>query len=72
MDEFDRASEIEERDRALCLFAALHPKTDLALEHTGRCHNCGEDVDLDHLFCDKDCSDDYEKRQRMRRITGKA
>lgn len=35
------------------------------IEPCGRCHNCDEY--LDHpskLFCDSDCGEDYEKRNR--------
>lgn len=71
MDEFDRAQEIEERDRALCVFAALHPPKTDHIEPVGRCHNCGEELPPGALFCDAECRADYEKRQRMKRITGK-
>ena len=35
------------------------------IEPSGRCHNCDEYVDDPRkLFCDADCSSDYEKRVR--------
>lgn len=30
----------------------------------GYCHNCLEEVPPQHLFCDVDCRDDYQKRTR--------
>jgi hypothetical protein len=35
------------------------------LPRNGRCHNCEELVE--GLFCDADCRQDWEKRQRARR-----
>ena len=31
----------------------------------GGCHNCGEPVNASACFCDSDCRDDYERRERM-------
>jgi hypothetical protein len=34
---------------------------------TGCCHNCDEPLhDRKQLFCDNDCSEDYEARERAR------
>ncbi|ELH5514493.1 hypothetical protein Q9W35_001742 [Salmonella enterica] len=34
------------------------------LPETGHCHNCDEIISAG-LFCDADCRDDYEKRERF-------
>ncbi|HAM4192654.1 TPA: DUF2116 family Zn-ribbon domain-containing protein, partial [Escherichia coli] len=34
---------------------------------TGFCYNCGEPVKTG-LFCDGDCREDYEKRERFGKI----
>lgn len=36
------------------------------LEPNGECWECGEDVPINKLFCDKDCSDMYEARKKAR------
>lgn len=36
------------------------------LQPTGSCHNCGEAVLADARFCDPDCRDDFEKREKNR------
>ena len=36
-----------------------------------KCHNCGEKVSFPQLFCDKDCTDDYELRIRSRKQNAK-
>jgi hypothetical protein len=68
MDEFDRASELEERTRQLEIAAALAvPK----LKATHFCHYCYEPVNSGLLFCDTGCRDDYEKEARHKRINGR-
>lgn len=37
----------------------------------GKCHNCGEKVDAKKLFCDKDCTEDYELRLRSKKQNAK-
>lgn len=63
MDEFDRASEIEERDR-------MHARTirKKSLTAVGACYNCGEDCV--GCFCGPDCSADYERRETARERNG--
>ncbi|HAU2959178.1 TPA: hypothetical protein JC757_002997 [Salmonella enterica subsp. diarizonae] len=59
-DEADIAGDIErERLDALILNRTRHP-----LPEAGRCYNCGDSVPCG-LFCDADCRDDYEKRERF-------
>jgi hypothetical protein len=36
---------------------------------TGHCHNCEEALDnLAQLFCDQECAEDFERRQRGSRF----
>lgn len=60
-DEADRAQEVEERQRAAAL-----TKRRPTLPICGYCHNCGTTLGTTGLlFCDEDCRDDYEKRERL-------
>lgn len=59
-DEADIAGDIE-RGR---LDVLLLNRTYRPLPETGRCYNC-DDVVPCGLFCDADCRDDYEKRERF-------
>lgn len=67
MDEFDMASELEERQREAALARSrigkiLHPK--------GECHWCAAPVD--RLFCiGVDCRDDWERADRARERNGR-
>lgn len=36
------------------------------LPHVGRCHNCSEEVEPWELFCDTDCQQDHDDRERKR------
>ena len=36
------------------------------LKPKGTCHNCEETVEDGKLFCDQDCTEDYEKRKFAR------
>ena len=40
------------------------------LHSDGHCAFCDEAVDIGLLFCDRDCRDDYESQQRIRKING--
>jgi hypothetical protein len=72
-DEADQAHELEQ----LALTAALaQRKTGFRLMPKGICHNCNEHLKpkkgpngLEHvkIFCDKNCSDDWESRERAKR-----
>lgn len=35
------------------------------IEPSGFCYNCDADLATPRLFCDADCRDDYELRERM-------
>jgi hypothetical protein len=59
MDEFDRASELEQkyRDAAISQTRA----TAVKLAYSGQCYNCQEQLDAG-LFCDTFCQKDWQKR----------
>lgn len=38
--------------------------SDKIRSHVGRCYNC--DAETDGLFCDSECREDYERRERCR------
>lgn len=59
-DEADIAGDIE-RER---LDVLILNRDRYSLPETGHCYNCGEIVPCG-LFCDPDCRDDYEKRERF-------
>jgi hypothetical protein len=61
-DMIDAACEREEKDRELALQTARSSMT--ILPDTGACHNCGDPVKDGH-FCDADCRDDWQKRNRQ-------
>ena len=60
MDQFDDASIQEEFHLKL----ALNVRKPILIQ-CGACHNCSEPL-TDRLFCSKECSDDYEHRERMK------
>jgi hypothetical protein len=59
MDEFDRASELEQkyRDAAISQTRA----TAVKLAYSGQCYNCQAEI-TNGLFCDTDCQSDWQKR----------
>ena len=61
-DVYDQATYQEELMRERALEAARKVKP--TIWPTGYCHNCDEFLRSgDHLFCDVDCRDDWQKRQ---------
>jgi hypothetical protein len=64
MDEFDRASEREQRDRDAAISHVR--KTAVELAYAGECYNCREHLD-NGVFCDSDCRDDWAKRMEAQR-----
>ena len=66
MDIFDQATEREEKDRALAMKIASQSAP--ALPYCGCCYNCGATTPPSVRFCDKDCCDDYQKRERAKRM----
>lgn len=66
MDDLDHAQQVSE----LMLNIAIQNArpNGRALRPKGRCHFCETSTELkDQLFCDIDCSDDWEKLQRKLR-----
>lgn len=41
-------------------------------EETGFCLYCGEPLDHPGKFCSKECRDDYEHEQKVKRISGRS
>jgi len=69
-DMFDKATETEEQFRNQAL---NNVRNNLAQpKYTGRCLCCNAQVENNGLFCGVDCREDYELRERIRRITGRA
>lgn len=60
-DDFDRASDLEMKQRAL---AERRARNRPGMAAVGACYNCGDALPGTRLFCDKDCRDDYEKRHK--------
>jgi hypothetical protein len=56
----DLASERETMDRELCLSMT----TVAWLPFLGYCHNCDAPVPDGSRFCDADCRDDFQKREK--------
>ncbi len=69
MDVIDVASEQE----AVMLSAQIQQasKTRNKITPKGKCHFCDEDAEEQKLFCNSDCSSDYEKEQRMLQRKGR-
>ncbi len=61
-DDVDLAQQLEQihLDRALAF------RQHESLPRTGKCHNCGEPLQTDALFCDAACEKDYQRLRRMR------
>lgn len=63
MDDLDRAREYQERMVAAAL-SQRRPESGLSA--IGRCHWCATPVTAEQRFCDRDCADDWERRQIRR------
>lgn len=68
MDELDRASELEARERDYGVQAAqravsAQKTTRRSLLPVGSCYYCDSIVNAGYLFCDQDCSDDYDAEE---------
>lgn len=61
----DLATDRELAATARALEAARRPQP-AAIQPTGHCHNCGEVIE-GALFCDVDCRDDWQLRQKAAR-----
>lgn len=64
-DPVDRASVEEQRALEVAINAARNQQVK-QLPSIGACYNCDETLQPGHRFCDADCRDDYEKRNRRR------
>lgn len=65
MDDFERASEQEERDRAAALaFRKPEPL------YRGHCMNCGKLLPSEVIYCDRDCQVDRERADAARLRNG--
>lgn len=64
MDEVDRA----EMREAIAREEALSHRYPV-LKPCGCCHWCQSPTKASSLFCDKDCASDWERDDRMRRIS---
>jgi hypothetical protein len=60
-DIIDQANDLIEREMA----ARLSARRASPMPPTGECYNCGEQLDGDRRFCDADCRDQFDKRQRL-------
>ena len=66
MDDIDQAQFVEQRDLQLAL--TIRRPT---LPATGFCHSCDAEIDWDRLFCDVECSQDYERAAASRARNGR-
>lgn len=66
----DAACDREEKDRELAL--ALARQGVEIIPVTGKCHNCSASVPNGHRFCDVDCRDDWQLRNRHGNTPGAA
>ncbi|MDP2805526.1 MAG: hypothetical protein Q8O24_06240 [Gallionellaceae bacterium] len=61
-DQIDQAQEHEQMRRDIALREqALKPK----MPYTGQCYNCEAEIKRG-CFCDADCRDDYERREKLK------
>lgn len=68
MDIFDRASELEDRQRQHAITAARAAQAPARLQPTGHCRHCHEPTA--HIFCDEHCREDFEVLQRAHQRNG--
>ena len=66
-DDADRAQDQIEAELAHARSAA---QTKLKLLPMGQCHNCDEPLRGEKLFCDQECAEDFEKRERAQAFRG--
>ena len=63
MEELDIASERSELERE-ALVNAVRRRPGSGLQPCGACYWCQEVIRYPKLFCDSDCSTDWERRRR--------
>ena len=67
-DDADRAQLEIESELA---HARLAAQVKSRLMPTGHCQNCDERLDrAGHLFCNRECAEDFEKRERAQAFRG--
>lgn len=64
-DVFDRASAVEELERAAQIEAAK-AATGPKLKPMGACHYCWEPVEGAQIFCNSDCATKHAQRRSVR------
>lgn len=64
----DNASETTEFFEKVAL---QNIKQVVPLQPKGACHNCDFKLEAEHLFCDADCRDDWEREQAAKRRNGR-
>lgn len=69
-DDFDRASDREQKERELAIEAAR--KRVALMPFIGACYFCGEDLKDGRRFCDSDCRDLYQSREAARKRNGQS
>lgn len=65
MDDLDRASELEEKQRAQAMLLRKP-----SLQAIGQCWNCSEPVGHGRLFCCIECRDDFQDRKAYEQRNG--
>lgn len=65
MDDLDRASELEEKQRAQAMLLRL-PQP----QAMGYCWNCAEKVGHGMTFCCRECVEDYSMREEAKQRNG--
>lgn len=67
MDVCDEAAQIE---RLQLQQAIINQQAKEKIHSTGYCLYCGEKVEDGRLFCSKECRDDYEYEEQVKRRQG--
>ncbi len=67
----DEADRSDERIEAAIQEGIQRVRKCVSLFFTGECHFCGESVEEPKRFCDSYCRDDYDARQRAKKLIGK-
>lgn len=61
-DVYDKATDIEMRERELSLAIVRAQASKPALKPIGHCYNCDEVLTGSVVFCDEHCRDDWQLR----------
>ena len=70
MDTIDRAQQDIEQLEEARNERLLNSEKSKEAEETGYCLFCGEPLPPGRRWCDKDCRDDWEREQKLRRNKG--